>query len=246
MTAWAALWHAYGNAGDVPALLEAAAQGDHGAWSDLWDRLCHQGTTYTASYAALPYLAGAAVHQEPAPYIPGLFLVADILASTRKPVNVDLVTVRQQLAAQVAELESLAVRCLDLHAVRQDPVLFIYLLQVVLALRDEPTWQRHLTGLANREYEILCPLCGRDLYVIVGAKDAFVSEGYTTAERSRQTTVEPADPHQPEGVVERLHRLADAHGQPQVARMIRFLFGQGSCPACAAKFPIPDAVTADR
>jgi hypothetical protein len=243
---WAALRHAYGSAEDVPASLEAAERGDDDAWSDLWGCLCHQGTTYTASYAALPRLAGIALHQKPAPYIPGLFLVAAILASGDKPASIDVETVRLQHAPEVAELESLAVRCLDLPAVRQDPVSFIHLVQVVLALRDEPTWQRHLTGLANGEYEILCPGCGRDLYVIVEADEALVSEGYTAAERSRQTSVEPADLRQPDGVVGRLHRLADERGQAQVARMITFLFGEGSCPGCGVRFRIPEAVTADR
>jgi hypothetical protein len=60
---WSALRHAYGDAGDVPGLLRAAAASpgpmeDHEAepWCSLWSSLCHQGEASTASYAAVPHL----------------------------------------------------------------------------------------------------------------------------------------------------------------------------------------------
>lgn len=63
---WSELQHAYGAAGDVPALLTRAATerrpGDHreSAWFALWSRLCHQGDAYTASLAAVPHLIALA------------------------------------------------------------------------------------------------------------------------------------------------------------------------------------------
>lgn len=60
---WESLQHAYGAAGDIPALLRELAtapepQEDPEAepWYSLWSSLCHQGDAYTASYAALPHL----------------------------------------------------------------------------------------------------------------------------------------------------------------------------------------------
>ena len=59
---WPALSHAYGPAADIPALLtmaETDTRGGHIAgstWFDLWSALCHQGDTYSASYAAVPLL----------------------------------------------------------------------------------------------------------------------------------------------------------------------------------------------
>ncbi len=59
---WAALRQAYGPAANIPALLERAATDTRGGhvpgspWFDLWSALCHQGDTYTASYAAVPFL----------------------------------------------------------------------------------------------------------------------------------------------------------------------------------------------
>jgi hypothetical protein len=116
-----------------------------------------------------------------------LFLVAGILASTSRPAGIDIAEVRRQHAAVLAELEHLTVRCLDLPAVRREPDTFIHLLQVLLALRDEPIWQSHLTGLANGEYELLHPRCGRDLFAVIDDHGAVLTEGYTPSERRRQT-----------------------------------------------------------
>jgi hypothetical protein len=59
---WQLLSHAYGPAGDIPALLDRARTDRRpvhvpgSAWFDLWSALCHQGDAYTASYAAAPAL----------------------------------------------------------------------------------------------------------------------------------------------------------------------------------------------
>jgi hypothetical protein len=63
---WSQLTHAYGAAGDIPALLERARSDlrpghqRESAWFELWSALCHQGDAYTASYAALPHLVAIA------------------------------------------------------------------------------------------------------------------------------------------------------------------------------------------
>ena len=58
---WANLGHAYGSASDVPTLLHAIASGDDEArrqalWQ-LWGNIHHQGTVYSASAPAVPFLA---------------------------------------------------------------------------------------------------------------------------------------------------------------------------------------------
>lgn len=60
MGGWAQLRHAHGSAEDVPRLLQRAAGPTNGrdrAWALLWDRLCHHGSVYSASAAAVPELA---------------------------------------------------------------------------------------------------------------------------------------------------------------------------------------------
>ena len=61
-TNWEDLRHAYGAAGDIPALLKSAETApapqcyDQQPWFRLWNALCHQEDVYTASYAAVPEL----------------------------------------------------------------------------------------------------------------------------------------------------------------------------------------------
>jgi hypothetical protein len=54
-------------------------------WDDLWSRLCHQGTVYSASYAAVPTLARMSLQHTPSGYIAALQLAAAIIASNDGP-----------------------------------------------------------------------------------------------------------------------------------------------------------------
>ena len=60
---WSALNHAYGSAENIPLLLSAVEKdpsprerSDQEPWHSLWSGLCHQGTVYSASFAAVPHL----------------------------------------------------------------------------------------------------------------------------------------------------------------------------------------------
>ncbi|MFI1286711.1 hypothetical protein ACH4U5_39185 [Streptomyces sp. NPDC020858] len=62
---WAALEHAYGPADDVPDLLRAAGSADaqvrDEALGELFSSLCHQGSVYSATAAAVPFVARLAL-----------------------------------------------------------------------------------------------------------------------------------------------------------------------------------------
>ena len=66
-TDWAHLTHAYGSAADTPGLFARldGGPGDKDVWADLWSSLCHQGTVYDASFAALPLLTDIATGRAP-------------------------------------------------------------------------------------------------------------------------------------------------------------------------------------
>jgi hypothetical protein len=59
---WGALGHAYGEATDIPSLLQAIEQDpsssdpSEGPWYKLWSALYHQGDIYSASFAAVPHV----------------------------------------------------------------------------------------------------------------------------------------------------------------------------------------------
>jgi hypothetical protein len=62
---WHLLDHAYGIAGNIPALLEqidsfpAERDWQSEPWFSLWSALYHQGDIYSASIAAVPYIVSA-------------------------------------------------------------------------------------------------------------------------------------------------------------------------------------------
>jgi hypothetical protein len=61
---WSELRHAYGAAGDMPALLRQlsslpASAGDAEPWFTIWSSLAHQGDVYSASFAAVPHVVAA-------------------------------------------------------------------------------------------------------------------------------------------------------------------------------------------
>ena len=61
---WSELEHAYGAAGDIPALLRQlsavpSSSNDAEPWFSLWSALAHQGDVYSASFAAVPHVVNA-------------------------------------------------------------------------------------------------------------------------------------------------------------------------------------------
>lgn len=158
MTDWSRLTHAYGAAHDIPGLLDQAgpAPADR-VWSDLWSRLCHQGTVYTASYAALPALTEMARQWRAPQQFQPLLLAAAIVASSDFAAYQDVPDARSTHAAQIEQLTRLtahALRCPDLAA---DPTTYVYLLQALLAFEGIEVWAEHLDGINNDEYEVPCP-----------------------------------------------------------------------------------------
>ena len=79
---WSELHHAYGAADDVPDMLEQLGGGNlEDVMGDLYSTICHQGTVYTASYAAVPHLAKiAGATQDPDQRAEILTLLGSIVA----------------------------------------------------------------------------------------------------------------------------------------------------------------------
>lgn len=58
---WGELTHAYGQASDIPALLQELvtvppSDNDREPWFSLWSALAHQNDVYSASFAAVPHV----------------------------------------------------------------------------------------------------------------------------------------------------------------------------------------------
>src|SRR6516164_7904555 len=170
MVEWTSLRHAYGAAGDVPALLDSLTPDPADeVWGELWSRICHQGSVYSASFAALPALADAAARWQPKQRAQPLGLAGCILASQdcRDNAGHDLVEVffheNRSVVRRLQELcqESLAERDLS----QGD---FIYLLQAARSFEGDEFWGQKLDQLAGGEFSGICPHCGEDLYLVIG------------------------------------------------------------------------------
>ena len=88
---WGKLRHAYGLATDIPGLLARASSApapqafDDEPWFSLWSALCHQGTVYPASYAAVVELVGIAFSREGGARAECLLLAACIEVERHAP-----------------------------------------------------------------------------------------------------------------------------------------------------------------
>ncbi|MFD7075842.1 hypothetical protein ACFV9G_16660, partial [Nocardioides sp. NPDC059952] len=164
MTDWAELRDAYGPAEQVPALLTAAEQSGTElgpAWNAVWSHLCHQGTVYSASYAAVPLLADMCSRQPVRGVMPAVLLASSILASTDGPTNP--ADVRETYASEISVLHTAAEASLGMA---EDDTEFIYGLETLAALEDLGVWQRTLGYYAAGEAPLECRACGAELLLL--------------------------------------------------------------------------------
>jgi hypothetical protein len=256
MVDWTSLRHAYGAAGDVPALLDRLTPdpGDE-VWGELWSRICHQGSVYSASFAALPALADAASGWQPKQRAQPLALAGCILASQdcRDKDGRNLVEVffqeNRSVVRRIQELcqESLAQRGVD-------KVDFIYLLQAARAFDRDEFWGQKLDQLAGGEFAGVCPHCGVDLYLVIGKYGYFVTaEDWVSPGKSSGTVqarpgvkLAPIEPVRgalpPSG--QWMYDRCMAADQAELAECMRYIFGISSCTACGESIALQDAIAA--
>jgi hypothetical protein len=156
---WRELAQAYGPADDVPRLLEhldrVGERERAELWFGLWGLLCHQGTVYTASYAAAPHLVAFAARRPLADRVQALHLAGAIEAGRHGP---DAPPVPDDLArgyhAAVAGIAALVARS---AAEPWDADGTQVLASVLAIAKGHPRF-----GLAalNLEPVVSCPVCG--------------------------------------------------------------------------------------
>ncbi|WP_435058813.1 hypothetical protein [Streptomyces sp. bgisy060] len=244
MTDWQKLTHAYGSAEDMPVLLaRIASEGESDLWSDLWSALCHQGSVYSASFAALPWLTDMAEDEDREQAVNALHLAGAIMAGVAQPHGDD--GVRARYSAEITTLLASVNRHLRTATDRTE---YIDLLGSMLAFEGVPGWSEDLAwGLGNEEYEVSCPGCGTGLFIVIGERGFFcTSEDYALSDDDVDTRpLRPAGRTDLEGIGRRLHDIARADGQHDVAHLLTHVFGNATCPDCDTDFSVPDRVSAD-
>lgn len=245
MTDWAQLDHAYGDAADIPDLLDQARpEAAQDVWQDLWSRLCHQGSVYTASYAAIPALAEKARSWTPPQCFEPLILAASIIASTDSPWPAELV--RASLAEEIEQLIRTAAESLQYPGLAGDPVMYIHILQALLAFEGVVIWSDHLDGINDEEYAVPCPRCETENFVAIGRYGYFTTldSMYMRHTDSHREALQPRRPQDLSPLAKRLYTQALADAQNDVAEKITYVFGQASCADCGAGFRVDEAVEA--
>lgn len=242
MTDWHALRDAYGPADAVPTLLDRVTPDPADpAWEELWSRLCHQGTVYPASFAALPRLESLA--RAWSPHVRDLILhLAGAIACSTDRVGVDGDTLGH-LSLTIQRLHSLGLE--SLPAVHRSAPGFVYLLQALLGLEGDAFWGARLDGLVDGELMGQCPHCASELYVVIGENGEFVTaeEWIDRPNVAREPIVPGRLPLDPPG--EWIRQQAVAAGQSELAARIGLLFGGSRCPVCSASIRIPEALASE-
>ncbi len=246
---WSHLKHAYGSASDVPRLLEDVGDPEAAdvAWEDLWASLCHQGTVYTASFAALPALADIATGRKAGARGQALGLAGRIVVQEQQLHEPGYVQARYPAA--IRELRQLTLNIVAGSHFEGSADDFLYCLEHLLAFEGVPVWRRCLLRL---EHDVTCPICAQCLEIDLSRvpagtrrRDPSRSFRVVGGEGPLLTGVRPSAPEDLPQLAHRLHRMAVRAGQTEAAEHLAHLFGRTTCPDCTSDFSVSDPVAAN-
>jgi hypothetical protein len=238
---WGHLAHAYGPADDVPGWLAALERGDDrdekpgdddGVWHEIWSALCHQGTVYTATYAAVPHLLATALCRPVDERFSLLQFIAAAAASRdAAPVPADLAAA---YASAIAMTRSVAPASLTAGLDRDDA---IWMLVVIADLSGQRAVSGLLQELADGEMGVECPECAEYLVVTAGALP------FTARLETPGTPTTTARHTPPRAAIAELAALARSATLDDVAREVAAVECEVPCPACGDVFSLVDSHT---
>lgn len=239
---WSDLNHAYGAADDIPRILGQLSPDENAkVWGDLWSRICHQGTVYSASFPVLPYLLEAALRWPPANRVMPLYLAAMIVISR------DVEGSRERLMADhlqtVKDCRNLTVETLKAQDLGRQKR--IYLMEAALAFEGDVIWGQALDGLVSGEFQGKCRHCRTHLFVVIGADGYFVTaEEWIKKLPDKRSPIAPASPADLLEAGTWLYEQAITAGDLELADWICNVFGCTTCPNCGFHQNVPDIVSA--
>lgn len=238
---WRSLEHAYSSAEDLAQLLARLSRDANAeVWGELWSRVCHQGTVYSASFPVLSYLLDAAAKWAPAERLMPLALAAAIVASD--DVKGNRAKLMAELSETIRRLEDLTRETLEAAGLsRLDR---IYLLEAKLAFSGDRVSGRLLHGLADDEFGGRCPHCGTDLYLVIGEEGLFATaEEWVNRPQCKRSPLSPCEPNDLSEVGTSLHQACLEAKDAELGLWVRHLFGSTICPSWASPLRVPEAIT---
>jgi hypothetical protein len=164
------LEHAYGAASDMPARLAKLFK-PHGLtaayWDGMWSALCHQCTTYSASFAACPHLVSAAINLNARQRFEAMKLAAGIVACEDERVTTRLPG-RLRAAYRTAIKEGKQALAMMLHDKRHSNLESMKFLSMIAAFERRPQVYGLLQTVCG---DFCCPVCDQaivDPYTSLG------------------------------------------------------------------------------
>ncbi|QJT00330.1 hypothetical protein G9272_08550 [Streptomyces asoensis] len=245
---WSRFEHAYGSAADLPQLLEQVGDPELAdeAWEELASALYHQGSVYTASFAALPALADIAADRIPGDRRLALLLAGRIVSAEQQVHEPGYVQTHYPDA--VAELHGLTLQGLRAEPFEGDEEDYLYALEDLLAFEGVPVWR---CCLLRNSYEVQCPACSQHLKIDLYAQPP-CTRRLDPNERVRfigdqgppLTGIHPTVPADLPPLGARLYAMAVEAGQSTVAEHLTHLHGRATCPDCTPEFSVPQQIEA--
>ncbi|MEM7245831.1 MAG: hypothetical protein AAF533_10840 [Acidobacteriota bacterium] len=240
---WHELRHAYGPADDVPDMLRRLAAlprhdswvDDDPVWDDLWSCLCHQGTVYSSSFAAVPHLVAVGQGQARGARSRLWCLVGAIAASRDGPAPLpDLAEAYRSALSVLAD--DLAVLVVE----EPDAKTALYLLAALAGVLGEGHLERVLDQVGDDRAPLTCSHCEAVLLMLVSESGTIdVSE---TDERwnpiGERKVVQAPETGPSSTVLRRLVELARESGHESLTRALFTLGGTSTCPSCGAGISI--------
>lgn len=157
---WNELTHAYGQASDIPALLEQLkaapppADGQSEPWFSLWSALCHQSDVYTASYAAIPHIVALAASKPRDERLEHISFTGAVEAFRHRKKAPEIPgDLKESYFSSLEQAVSLILECLELEW--EEPG-YRVLLGAFATVRGQPGLGNAITNLPD---EAICPKC---------------------------------------------------------------------------------------
>jgi hypothetical protein len=251
-----------GSAQHIPELLEELKNSrDPEILDELWQRLCHQGSVYSASFAALPELVKIAEQWHPSnDCLDIISLATSILTgedgdNLRRPsrgveseesqewtTTVDRIDINSPTRDRYqTEIDTL-LRLSETYL--QQPILsagdFVDLLSSIARLKGYHSWGEALEyfALSWIGWGGYCARCGEFIYIYTTDESA-IAEVEKTNSQTLQTFLDPVPAESLTGIARWLYNDACDRGFDLVAQKITYILGTGSCPQCGADFQVP-------
>jgi len=277
---WAQLQHAYGSAEGVPDIIRriaaesvptysdhpAKARENPAAWDDVYSALYHQGSIYSATFAALPHFVAIAESGSPEQRLAIFLLVGAIRVTGMPDLNIPLDLI-EEFEASVAKMRQLSLSIFRQPFNKEQALELPYMIQAFAGLRfPKLPYLIHLENFVEGHYELEieeCPSCGE--YMIAEMrKDGPVtapiddkghgpieekaaklevdrSDYPSRIERSREILDSSDDPAWEESeTLSVLAALAEEKGATDLATRILDLSATVKCPHCECEFVLAD------